>query len=125
VPASVNPVSEVIELAKGGKLRILAVTGSKRSPFLPDVPTMREQGYNVVVDSFTGVWLPAKTPETIVNALSSAMRAASQTKEMSDGLAKFGSEPAFQTPAEFSNTVRAEIERWGPVVKASGFVAVE
>lgn len=125
VPASVNPVSEVIELAKGGKLRILAVTGSKRSPFLPEVPTMREQGYNVVVDSFTGVWLPAKTPEVIVNALSSAMRAASQTKEMSDGLAKFGSEPAFQTPAEFTNTVKAEIDRWGPVVKASGFVAVD
>jgi tripartite-type tricarboxylate transporter receptor subunit TctC len=125
VPASVNPVSEVIELAKSGKLRILAVTGSKRSPFLPEVPTMREQGYNVVVDSFTGVWLPVKTPEAIVNALSSAMRAASQTKEMGDGLAKFGSEPAFQTPAEFTNTVKAEIDRWGPVVKASGFVAVE
>jgi len=125
VPASVNPVSEVISFAQAGKLRILAVTGSKRSPFLPAVPTMREAGYNVVVDAFTGVWLPAKTPDDIVRALSSAMREASQSKAMADGLAKFGNEPAFQTPAEFAETIKAEIERWGPVVKASGFVAVE
>jgi tripartite-type tricarboxylate transporter receptor subunit TctC len=125
VPASVNPISEVISLAQAGKLRILAVTGSKRSLFLPDVPTMREAGYNVVVDSFTGVFLPAKTPEPVVRALSVAMSDAAKSKTMADGLAKFGSEPAFQPPAEFAETIKSEINRWGPVVKASGFVAVE
>ena len=63
VPASVNPVSEVSEFAKAGSLRILAVTGAKRSPFLPDVPTFKESGYNVVVELLSGVFLPAEHPE--------------------------------------------------------------
>jgi tripartite-type tricarboxylate transporter receptor subunit TctC len=125
VPASVNPVSEVLEVARSGSIRILAVTGAKRSPFLPDVPTFKETGYNVVVDSWTGVWLPAHTPDDIVGALSAAMREASQSKEMVEALARFGSEPAFQTPAEFSATIQSEIARWAPVVKASGFVALD
>jgi tripartite-type tricarboxylate transporter receptor subunit TctC len=125
VPASVNPVSEVSEFAKAGSLRILAVTGAKRSPFLPDVPTFKESGYNVVVESLSGVFLPANTPNDIVAALSAAMRQVSQSKAMVESLAKFGSEPAFQTPAEFTETVKSEIARWGPVVKASGFVALD
>lgn len=125
VPASVNPVSEVLEVAKAGSIRILAVTGGERSPFLPDVPTFKEAGYNVVVQSWTGVWLPAHTPAAAVSALSAAMRAATQSQEMVDALAKFGTEPAFQTPAEFASTIKSEIERWGPVVKASGFVALD
>lgn len=125
VPASVNPVSEVLEVSKAGSVRILAVTGAKRSPFLPDTPTFKELGYNVVVDSWTGVWLPAHTPDDIVRGLSAAMRQASQSKEMVEALAKFGTEPTFQPPAEFSATVKSEIARWGPVVKASGFVALD
>lgn len=125
IPASVNPVSEVIGYAKSGQLRILAVTGAERTPFLPDVPTMKEQGYNVVVESLTGVFLPAHTPDAIVNALSQAMHAASKSQAMIDSLAKFGTEPAFMPPAEFAAWIKDEIARWGPVVKASGFVALE
>ncbi len=125
IPASVNPVSEVIGYAKSGALRILAVTGAKRSPFLPDVPTMKEAGYNVVVESLTGVFLPAKTPEATVRALSAAMRQASQSPALTESLAKFGTEATFLTPEEFSAWIKAEIGRWGPVVQASGFVALE
>src|SRR5438093_833504 len=60
VPASVNPISESLPFAKSGTLRILAVTGSQRSSFLPDVPTMAEAGYQVVVESWLGVFVPAK-----------------------------------------------------------------
>jgi tripartite-type tricarboxylate transporter receptor subunit TctC len=125
VPASVNPVSEVLEVAKAGSIRIPAVTGAERSPFLPDVPTFKETGYNVVVQSWTGVWLPAHTPDDVIAALSAAMREATQSKEMVQALAKFGTEPAFQVPAEFAATIKSEIARWGPVVKASGFVALD
>jgi tripartite-type tricarboxylate transporter receptor subunit TctC len=125
VPASVNPISEILSLAKSGELRILAVTGSRRSPFLPDVPTMSEWGYNVVVESWLGVFLPARVPDAIVNALSAAIAEATKSTEMTENLAKFGSEPAFETPAQFAMTVKAELDRWGPVVKASGFVAEE
>jgi tripartite-type tricarboxylate transporter receptor subunit TctC len=125
VPASVNPVSEVITYAKSGPVRALAVTGAARSPFLPDVPTMREAGYDVVVESLSGVFLPAGTPDAVVRALSDAMRAASRSPAMVESLAKFGTEPAFLTPDAFGAWIKAEIAHWGPVVQASGFVALE
>jgi tripartite-type tricarboxylate transporter receptor subunit TctC len=123
VPASVNPISETFSLAKSGTLRMLAVTGSQRSPFLPDVPTMREQGYDVVIDSWIGVFVPVRTPAAVVGALSAACAEASKSADMAESLAKFGSEPAFQTPEQFAARVKADIERWGPVVEASGFIA--
>jgi tripartite-type tricarboxylate transporter receptor subunit TctC len=125
IPASVNPTSESMPLHQAGTIRILAVTGAKRSQFLPDVPTMAEQGYNVVVESWLGVFLPAKASDDVVRALSTAMRAASESATMKDSLAKFASQATFQTPAQFVETIKEDLKRWGPVVKASGFVAVD
>jgi tripartite-type tricarboxylate transporter receptor subunit TctC len=125
VPASINPVSEVMAFAQAGSIRALAVTGEKRSPFLPDVPTMKEAGFNVVVESYSGLFLPAKTPAPIVAALSGAVRAATQSQQMIAGLAKFGTQPAFLSTAEFTAWIKREIARWRPVVKASGFQATD
>jgi tripartite-type tricarboxylate transporter receptor subunit TctC len=125
IPASVNPISESMPLYKSGTIRTLAVTGPQRSPFVPDVPTMVEQGYNVVVESWLGVFLPAKAPADIVNALSAAMKEASQSPTMQENLAKFAGKATFQTPQQFVETIRDDLKRWGPVVQASGFVAVD
>ena len=125
VPASVNPVSESLPFARSHAVRVLAVTGPERSRFLPDVPTMRESGYDVVIDSWLGVFLPPKTPADVVSALSGALHDAVKSKEMVDALDKVGNEPTFATPAKFTEIVKADIERWGPVVKQSGFVADE
>jgi tripartite-type tricarboxylate transporter receptor subunit TctC len=125
IAASVNPTSESMPLYQAGTIRILAVTGAKRSQFLPDVPTMAEQGFNVVIDSWLGVFLPAKVPDDVLRALSAAMREASQSAVMKDSLAKFGSTSTFQTPAQFTERIKDDLKRWGPVVKASGFVAVD
>ena len=125
VPASVNPVSEVMAFAQAGSIRALAVTGEQRTPFLPDVPTMKEQGYNVVVESLVGVFAPAKTPAPIVAALNAAIRKAVASKDMIDSLAKFGTEPASMSTAEYTAWVKKEIVRWGAVVKASGFQALD
>jgi len=123
VPASINPVSESLPFARSGALRTLAVTGAQRSSFLPGVPTMTEAGYRIVVDSWLGVFVPAKTPADIVNALSAAIAEAVKSAPMAESLAKIGNDPAFQTPAEFAAVVKADVARWAPVVKASGFVA--
>jgi tripartite-type tricarboxylate transporter receptor subunit TctC len=125
VPASINPMSEALPLANSGRLRILAVSSTRRSKFLPDVPTIRQAGYDVVVDTWLGVFLPARATPGIVRALSAAIADAVKSPEMVDSLAKFGSEPRFQPPDAFTATVKADSARWGPVVKASGFVADE
>jgi len=121
VPASINPIGEALPALQQG-VRILAVTGAQRSKFLPEVPTMKESGYDVVIDSWLGVFLPAMTPDEQVNALSRALERMVKSSEYAESLARFGSEPTFATPAEFAARVKMDIERWGPVVKASGFV---
>jgi tripartite-type tricarboxylate transporter receptor subunit TctC len=123
VAASVNPISEILPSAKAGTLRVLAVSGARRSSFLPEVPTMTEAGYNVVVESWLGVFVPAKTPADTVAALSAAIADAVKSPQMVESLAKIGNLPAFQTPAEFAAVVKADVARWAPIVKASGFVA--
>jgi tripartite-type tricarboxylate transporter receptor subunit TctC len=123
VPASVNPIGETLPLASSGKIRILAVASADRSKFLPDVPTMRESGYNVVLDNWIGTFAPARTPPEIVRALNAAITEAVRTPQMIESLGKMGSEPKYQRPDQFAATVAADMERWGPVVKASGFVA--
>jgi tripartite-type tricarboxylate transporter receptor subunit TctC len=84
---------------------------------------MGESGYAVTVESWLGAFVPARTPAETVNALSAAIREATGSQEMKDNLARAGNEPHFQTPADFAATVKADIARWGPVVKASGFIA--
>jgi tripartite-type tricarboxylate transporter receptor subunit TctC len=125
VPASVNPIGETFPQAASGKVRILAVASAQRSRFLPDVPTMREVGYDVVVETWLGAFAPAKTLPAAVRALNAAISDAVSSPEMIENLAKIGNDTKFQSPDEFATTVRADLERWGPVVKASGFVADE
>jgi tripartite-type tricarboxylate transporter receptor subunit TctC len=123
VSASVNPVSEIRELSKSGIVRTLAVTGARRSSFLPGIPTMREAGYDVIVDSWSGMFLPARAPERVVDALNAAIGQAVNSSRTIESLAKAGNAPAFEQPAEFAAIVKADLLRWGPVVKASGFIA--
>jgi tripartite-type tricarboxylate transporter receptor subunit TctC len=125
IPASVNPIAEALPLMQSGQVRILGVTGSQRSRFAPDIPTMREQGFNVAIDSWLGVFVPAKTPPEVINALNAAISEAAKSPEMTEALAKFGNEPVFATPQQFAEMLKTAIDGWGPVVKASGFVAEE
>jgi tripartite-type tricarboxylate transporter receptor subunit TctC len=125
VSASVNPIGETLPFATSGTIRILAVTSAERSKFLPNVPTMRESGYNVVIASWLGTFVPARTPPEIVQALNAAIGAAVMSPAMIESLARIGNEPKYELPDRFAATLRMDMERWGPVVKASGFVAEE
>lgn len=123
VPASINPIAEVLPFARSGSLRILAVTGSKRSRFLPEVPTMPEAGYNIVRDSWLGLFGPARMQAGTADALSAAIADAVRVPQMVESLAKVGNEAKFESPAELAATLKADIAWWGPVVRTSGFVA--
>jgi len=125
VPASVNPIGEVMGQAASGKIRVLAVATPARSRFLPDVPTMHESGYNVAFESWVGAFGPARMPTEVVAALNAAIGEAVRSPEMTDSLAKMGNDTKFQAPDAFAAQLKADLTRWGPVVKASGFVAEE
>ena len=125
VPASVNPIGETLPLTSARNVRILAVASSQRSKFLPDTPTMRELGYDIAVDSWLGTFAPAGTPRDVVQALNATIGKAVQSPDLIENLARIGNEPKFESPDQFAMTVRRDMERWGPVVKASGFVADE
>lgn len=124
IAVSVNPVGEILPYAQSGKIRVLAVTGSRRSRFLPEVPTMVESGYSdIVVEAWLGFFVPAKTPPETVSRLSAAIGEAVKSPDIMESFSKFGNDAAYVGPAEFAATLKADIERWGPVVRASGFTA--
>ena len=84
---------------------------------------MHKAGYNVVVESWLGAFVPSKTPAEVVNVLGAAIGEAVKSPQMIENLSKVGNEPSFLASAEFAAKVKADVARWGPVVKASGFVA--
>jgi tripartite-type tricarboxylate transporter receptor subunit TctC len=80
-----------------------------------------EEGYNVAINTWSGVFLPAKTPTPIVNGLSAALEKIVKSPDMIEAQAKLGNEMTFLSPVAFAAQVREDIATWGPVVKASGF----
>jgi tripartite-type tricarboxylate transporter receptor subunit TctC len=124
IAVSINPIGELLPQLQGGKVRVLAVTSDKRSKFLPDVPTMAESGLpNIVISPWLGFFAPAKTPADLVKRLANGVTDATQHGEAQIGMLKLGMEPQAMTPLAFREVLRADLERWGPIVKASGFKA--
>ena len=121
VPFGFESMLVVLSQIKGGKLRAIAMTDSKRSPLIPDVPTVAEAGvpgYEAI--AWYGVMAPKGTPGQIVALLNSEMRKALTSPDVKAWLQEQGSSDVAGTPQQFGNFIKAEIAKWGKVVKASG-----
>lgn len=124
IPITINVIGEVAPHIKSGKLRSLAVTSAQRSVFLPDVPTLVEQGYkDIVVQEWLGWFVPAKTPTDTVNKLNALVRESLQSPEFIESLAKNSLQPLTQSPDEFARLLRQDHERWAGIAKVTGFTA--
>lgn len=123
VAANVSVMANALPQVQAGKVRALAVSSPQRSPALAQVPTLAELGHgeSTTVEWF-GVLAPSRTPAPVVAALNKALAEAVRARPFQDALAKgaFEAVPA-ETPAAFAAALQADISRWGPVVKASGF----
>ena len=119
---SMLPVLAAIPQIKAGRLKAIGVTGSQRSPAVPDIPTIGEtlKGYDVPV--WYGFVVTAKTPAAIVNKLHAAAQQALQTPEVRDRLAAQGIETKLSSRAEFAQLIQADAVRWAKLVKDAGIV---
>ncbi|HMM89649.1 Bug family tripartite tricarboxylate transporter substrate binding protein [Bradyrhizobium sp.] len=123
VPMSFNNGPESVGQLQAGTLRALAVTTAERAPFLPDVPSLSETvpGYD------TGVWWgllgPAGLPSDVLARLSQDFVAALNTDSVKERLARLGAKPIGSTPQQFDAQIRADYEKWGPIIKAAGMKA--
>lgn len=108
--------------AASGAVKLLAVSTAKRSPYLPDVPTLKENGIDVEADAWNGLIAPAGTPEPVVAKIRSEVIEAIGTTTVRDRLATQLMEPIGSTPAEFRARIEAELARWAPVIKAAGIM---
>jgi tripartite-type tricarboxylate transporter receptor subunit TctC len=111
----------VVQFIKTGKLRALAVMGSKRNPVLPDVPTIAEAGFpRLVAEDWAGLLVKSGTPANVIARLNRAVNDALKTDKVRDALAKIGTDVGGGTPQAFGAHVHAETVRWTKVIKDAG-----
>ncbi|KQP49790.1 Bug family tripartite tricarboxylate transporter substrate binding protein [Pseudorhodoferax sp. Leaf274] len=109
---------------QSGRLRLLAVSGTERSSFAPQLPTYREQGYPALdMTEWFGVFVPARTPAAIVQRAGDAVRAAVAQPDFARGLADFGMTARTSTAQELAERLRTENAQWRMHVKSIGFTA--
>ena len=121
VSLSIPGMAGMLGHIQAGKLRALAVTGSKRAPQLPDVPTVAEAGVpGYVAYVWLGLLAPKNTPASIVNKLNQAVKEVLADDEVKRYMAQASIEPVGSTPGEFGIFFRAERDQWAKVIRETG-----
>ena len=124
VMLSFSPPSTLMPHVRSGRLRALGMSGDKRSAIAPDIPTIAESG---IPNYEAGLWYgflgPAKLPRDILLRLNSSIATVIGDKSTQEVLAKLGIDPFTSTPEAFTQVIVNDIQKWGPIVKASGIKA--
>jgi tripartite-type tricarboxylate transporter receptor subunit TctC len=113
------PAISVTPHVASGNVKILAVSTARRSPYRPDVPTLKEAGIDVEADAWMGLIAPGRTPAAIVARIQREVVEAIASPAIRDKLAAQLMEPIGNSPAEFRTRITAEIARWAPVIRAA------
>jgi tripartite-type tricarboxylate transporter receptor subunit TctC len=114
-----SPLPESISTVKGGKVRALAVTTATRSEALPDVPTISESVPGFEANTWQGIGAPKDTPAEVVATLNKEINAALAEPKLKARFVELGAEVFPGSPADFSNLIAAETEKWGKVIRAA------
>ncbi|MDX3905929.1 MAG: tripartite tricarboxylate transporter substrate-binding protein [Pigmentiphaga sp.] len=122
VPAIILPIASAIPQHQSGGIRVLAVTGAKRSRFLPDIPTTGELGYkDIVFQDWLGVFMVARTPQAVLERMNRAMNEVSGSEQGQQALANLGFEPVQVTTEVFAGMVKADYERYRGIIERTRF----
>lgn len=120
--AGTTAMGDFLEPHGAGRLRIIAVADTHRSPLVPDVPTFAELGYKLEFDYWLGMFAPAKTDAAVVQRLNASLAKALAMPDVRERMVKLVFEPAPGTPAAMGDKVQAGMALWAPQVKAAGWV---
>jgi len=121
ISAFMGVVSDVATQHKAGRLRALATSGARRARELPDVPTFKELGYDIEGGGWYAAYAPAKTPRDVLERLAGAIVEAIKSPEVRGKLEALGMEPTGLGSADLARIHRSDHDKWGPVIRASGF----
>jgi tripartite-type tricarboxylate transporter receptor subunit TctC len=113
--------ADLRSLVEGGRARLLAVAGEKRSPAFPDVPTFREKGFDLVATPWYALFAPAGTPADVLQRLSKAAVDSVNDPAVKQRLLDMGLEPTGYGPDRLATIMKADYERWGEPIRESGF----
>jgi tripartite-type tricarboxylate transporter receptor subunit TctC len=120
VQMAVMPAISVTPPVASGAVKMLAVTTAKRSPLLPDVPTLKEAGIDVEADAWNGLVAPAGTPPAVLAKIGREVVEALHAPDVREKLNAQIMEPVGNTPAEFRAWIDRDLARWGAVIQAAG-----
>ncbi len=125
IQATFNTTVATMELFKGGKINLLAVTGSARSPSLPDVPTFKELNLNLGPMEDAELWYgflaPGKTPAPVIAKLNSQLVAALKNPQIREKITNLDIQVVTDTPEEFAKVIANDYKLWGEIIKSTGF----
>lgn len=122
VDAVASGPATVLQHVKAGKLRVLAHWGNNRLETMPDVPSLKQSGYNAEYAQWSGLFVPAATPEPVVQRLRAAARAAANDAKVKDVIMNAGSPVLYLDTPEFEKYVQDDVKRMGEVVRKMGKV---
>jgi tripartite-type tricarboxylate transporter receptor subunit TctC len=121
LPFGITTIADAIPQHRAGGVRILTVSSAERSPFLPDVPTLKENGIELVADAWYGMWLPAGSSQEFAGRLSAAVSTALAKPEVREKLLAIGLIPVGSTPEGLARELAANTAFWQPIVQATGY----
>ena len=123
ISSFLGPIGDYIPHAKGGKLRVLAISGSQRSPFLPVAPTLRELGFPITVREWYGVFLPGKASVETVQRAAAALQPLLAQPDVVEFGKPFGLEIQSSSPHALAELLKADASEWRQLIKEIGFTA--
>jgi tripartite-type tricarboxylate transporter receptor subunit TctC len=121
LPFGITTIADAIPQHNAGGVRILAVSSAERSPFLPNVPTLKESGIDLVADGWYGMWLPGGSSQDFAHQASSAISAALARADVKEKLLAIGLIPVGSTPEGLTQELAADTALWQPIVRATGY----